>query len=234
MNWTGYCFIVRGTITFSSTKGSRYGGTGLKEIYVHPLGTLLGTPTRLRVQADTQTANRARAVRRIKSCRFRSRVSIHIRLGEDVSSVTLTVALLLVSDSLVWVFEKQLILWDFFTRSSLWSLRRTVREEKKKTRTVMWALLRRSGQSRTVRLARADSKAMETQRTDLYEHGEQKSIADGLKSQRLTIGKTYGTFTFYLLPTVVSDSGCEPNVLSCSCRPSTSSSCVISIFQFLN
>ncbi len=88
---------------------------------------------------------------------------------------------LLVSDRLVWVFQKQLIYWDFHTQPSLGL---TENGPKKRKYPVSGscmdenALLIVRGQGRMGRLVRDDRKATVTQITTRYNQGMQKTISE--------------------------------------------------------
>lgn len=75
----------------------------------YPLGTLLGTPVDVHSHANIQSARRVAATPCRASWRSGSRASVNISMRKNVISVTLTVALLFVSDAPVELFKEQLM-----------------------------------------------------------------------------------------------------------------------------
>ncbi len=88
---------------------------------------------------------------------------------------------LLVSDGLVWVFQKLLIYWDFHAQPSLWFYREWSEKEKISSERQLcerkW-LVDVRGQRRMSRLVRDDRKATVTQITTRYNQGMQNTISE--------------------------------------------------------
>ncbi len=85
---------------------------------------------------------------------------------------------LLVSDGLVWVFQKLLIYWDFHAQPSLGFTENGPKRENIQWAAVVWTKMPCWCQRRMGRLVRDDRKATVTQITTRYNQGMQNTISE--------------------------------------------------------